>query len=303
MKNFVLAIDLGGTNLRICVVDKQGNIFSLKKIRTPKNEKLIVNEIKELAFEILNEVKISLKNIKGVGVAIASPNVNPSGKVNWNKATFPLKKSFNIKTSLNKYFKKNIFVENDLNAAALAEVFWGKLKGKKNGAIITASTGVGAGIIIDGKIYRGSTFSAGEIGHTIVNSHSKFTCTRNDKGCLESLCSGRSAEQRYYDKYKKRIEAKEIVIMAKKGNTRCMKIINDISYWLGAGITNLINTYDPEAIVIYGSFFLSIWPMTKNNIKDVIKKHSFNPDIKIYPTSLGDNGSILGSASLVYQEL
>ncbi len=299
MKKYAIGIDLGGTHLRTSIIDSKGKILALSKIKNLGNAKKILESIIGSINDIVKDTGLIFsKDIIGIGLSIASPNVNiKTGQVNWNK-TIPFSKNFNLKKYLEKKLKKRVVIENDLNAVAFAEFHLGCMQ--DNSIVIAISTGIGAGIVINGDIYRGKTFAAGEIGHMFISSNSNNRCTRGDKGCWEALASGKAVEANFSKVYKQKMTAKDIVLSAKKNDKRSLRIIKDTSYFIGIGISNIINILDPEVIVIYGSFFLSIWPLVGNNIKKVIKERSFNPKIKILKTKLGDNGGILGAALLVF---
>lgn len=302
MKKYAIGIDLGATFFRVGLIDNNGKVLSLEKSSAPKDSKIAIKNIKRAIKNIINRKGLNFqKEISGIGLSIASP-VNPqTGQVNWSKK-LPFSGNYNILKDLKKGFRKPIFIENDLNAAALAELHFGSLKGKKNGIILTVSSGIGSGIILNGSLYRGSNFSAGEVGHIVVNPLSKeLFCNRGDTGCWEAFASAKSVERRYFLKYKKRKTAKEIVALAKKGDKKSLKILKEAAFWLGIGMSNVINILDPEVIIIYGSFFLESWPLMKNDILKVIKKRSFNPKIKILKTRLGDNGCLLGAGLLVFK--
>ncbi len=305
MKKYAVGIDIGATHLRVGIVSRSGRLLSSRKFCTPKSTQSTIKTIKDSIKDLVSENSLSFRNdILGIGIAVASPNVNSNtGSVNWNPV-FPFSKNFNLKDALKKIFKKPIFIENDLNAAAVGEMYLGELKRKKNGIVLTVSSGIGSGIVMNRDLYRGYNLSAGEVGHTILNPFCKgLRCnSRGDIGCWEALASAKSAERRYFLKYKKRLEAKEIVKLAKKGDKKSLKILKEITYWLGVGISNIINVLDPEVIVIYGSFFLSIWSLISRDIKKAVKEKSFNPKIIFKKTKLGDDGGLLGAAFLVFRK-
>ncbi|OIP22181.1 hypothetical protein COX95_03550 [bacterium CG_4_10_14_0_2_um_filter_33_32] len=301
MKKYIIAIDMGGTHIRTAIFDKDSRILSLESFHN-SHSIVDIKKIKDSIRAQSNNLAIDInRDVDGIGIAIASPGVNPAtGKVNWNKLTFTFPKNFNILNEFRKEFKKPVFIENDLNSAALAELYVGNLQGKKNGLVITVSTGIGAGIISNGFLLRGSNYTAGEIGHMFINDNDKeLVCNRGDFGCWEAFASAKSTEQRYYKKYKKQISAKEIIKLAQKGNKKALSVLKDISFWFGLGLSNIINILDPEVIVMYGNFFLNSWPLFKKDVLKIIQKRSFNPSIKFKRTKFGDNGSLIGAANLV----
>jgi len=297
MKKQAIAIDMGGTNLRFALVDDKGRINHLSKKANPGNKKKLLEAIDQEISRLLRN--ISKDAILGIGVSVASPNVNcKTGSINWNKETFPYFGSFNLKKYLEKSFNQKVFIENDLNAAALGELHFGALKGRGNGILITNSSGIGAGIVIDKELYRGNSFSAGEVGHMMLDLAGKNVCTRGDKGCWESFCSGRALEADYFRQLKEEKTAKEIVSLAKNGDKKSLKLLKPLGSYIGMGLSNIINILDPEVIIIYGSFFLEIWPLVRKDVKEFLLDRSFNPNVTIVKTELGDNGSLLGAACL-----
>lgn len=303
MKKYAIGIDLGGTHLRFAIVSKDGKFLNYKKLDTPKESKKAWNLIKENIINIVQEKKVDFKkDILGIGLSIASPANPETGVVNWSKK-LPFSGNFNILKTLKKEFKKPVFVENDLNAEALAEMNFGVLKNIKNAVILTVSSGIGSAIILDGKVYQGSNFSAGEIGHTIVNPYCReLLCNRGDTGCWEAFTSAKSLERRYFLKYKKKNEAKNIVRLAKNGDKKSFSLLKEIAYWLGIGITNIINALDPEIIVLYGDYLLETWPILEKDARKIIKERAFNSKISIKKTLLGDNGCLLGASLLVFNK-
>jgi len=290
---YAIAIDLGGTHFRIALVSSAGKILKLNKTKTPKKP----TEIVSLISDFIEQVD---KKIIGIGVAIASPLNSKTGEVSWTKRlSYP--KSFNLKKELEKKIKKPIFCENDLNATALGEAVFGSLKKVGNGVVITISTGIGGGLIINKKLYTGSNFLAGEVGHIPVDTKSKMKCNHGHIGDWEALSSALSVEKRYKEKTNKKKTAKEIVELAKSGDKISKKILKETSKYIGIGLSGVINILDPEVVVIYGSFFLKIWPIYNKEIKKYLFMRAFNKKVRFVKTKLGDNGGLLGVASLVFK--
>lgn len=299
---YAIGIDAGGTNFRIGIVDSTGKIISQKKFQTPKDTDSFLKATSESTKEILSEAGLDTnKDIKGVGIAIASPLNPETGEVKWT-GRFPFPKDFNIKEELSERLGKPVFIGNDMNVATEGEAEFGALRGVKNGVVITVSTGIGGGFLLDGKVYQGHNFASAEVGHMIVDPQSKeFKCTHGHTGDWEALGAATSAEDRYEKKYGKRITAKEITEKAKAGDKDCREILKETAHWAGIGLVNIVNLMDPEVIVIFSGFFNGLWEMFSGDIKKILKEKSLNPNVKFEPTQLGDNGGLLGAASLVFR--
>jgi len=255
-ENKVISVDLGGTNLRVGLV-KGRKIMRYVKKPTPKNKKDILNLITNLIQDLMD------KDVKGIGVGSPGPLKNGVIK---NTPNLPLK-NFDLKKFLEKKFKKKVVVENDANCVALAEAKYGCKK--KNFFILTFGTGIGGGIIIDGKIYSGRG-QAGELGHIILNNGEDFEALWKKKG--------------------KKIS--ELFDEENKNN------LNKTLKYIGQGIASMINIFDPEVVIIFGG--------VKENGKkfvEMIKKHTKRhvildnmPDIK---WSNLDHPGILGASLLI----
>jgi len=221
--NKVVAIDLGGTNLRVALVQGK-KILNYVKVLTPKTKnalnKILVASIKKI---ITNDVK---------GIGIGSPGPLKNGVI-LNPPNLPWK-NFNLKKFLEKKFKKKVFVENDAGCVALAESVYGVKK--KNFVILTLGTGVGGGIIINGKIYRGKG-NAGELGHMIID---------DGKDIETHWKNYRKMSNKFFGKI---MNIKELCSSKDK---RSKRILNYVVVHLGMGIANIIDAFDPEVVVLMG---------------------------------------------------
>ncbi|MBW2974931.1 ROK family protein, partial [Candidatus Woesearchaeota archaeon] len=196
----------------------------------------------------------------------------------------------NLKSLIKSRFRKKVCIENDANCFVLAEAILGA--GKKNSFVagLTIGTGLGSGLVIDKKIYHGRC-SAAEIGHTTINFNGpKSKCGNN--GCLESYVSARGILSRTSLKVD---DTKELFDMASKGNKKALAAWEKTGFYLGIGITNIINTLDPEIIVIGGKI-AGAWPYFNRKLKETVKERALFK-CKIVKSSLKDGG-ILGAALL-----
>jgi glucokinase len=245
----VIAVDLGGTNLRVSLVENN-KILKYMKDKTPKIEKDLVN----LLFR--NIEILMKKDIDGIGVASAGPLKDGIIK---NPPNLPLK-NYNIKADLEKKFKKKVEICNDAHCVALAEFHFGVRK--KNFIVLTLGTGVGGGIIIDSKLYEGQGFG-GEVGHIVLDNGKDF----------ESLVGWKSTKELTRKAFGKELLINDLI---KMNNKKSKEILNKLTIHIGQGIGSLINVFDPEVVVLAGgvkeagSVFL-------NMIKKQAKKYSVLP--------------------------
>ncbi len=265
----IIAVDLGGTNLRVSLVQNNKILKYIKK-STPKEKALLIKEMEDSISEIIT------KDVVGIGVGSPGPLENGIIK---NPPNIPLK-NYNLAEELKKKFKKKVIVENDVHCVAIAEAKLGCKK--KNFIVIALGTGIGGGIVINGKLYLGRKY-AGELGHIILDN-GKFleTIWKETKDMVKKSFGG------------------EILIkdLVKINNPESNLIQEYIVHYLGEAIGSIINVFDPEIVVISGGIreagesFLS-------KIKKETRKYSILPhDTPISWTNLEHPGS-LGASLLI----
>jgi glucokinase len=222
-----IGIDLGGTNLRVALIENNKIIKYIKK-PTPKNKKKILDEMCMLISLLIN------KNFKGIGVASPGPLDSKKGIIK-NPPNLPFK-NFNLKKYLEKKFSVPVKILNDASCVAIAEAELGCKK--KNFIIITIGTGIGGGIIINGKLYSGRGFG-GELGHIILDNGKYF----------EKLGAGKKLKELTKKSFGKELN---VIDLINKRDIKSKKILNELTEYVGQGIASLINIFDPEIVVLNG---------------------------------------------------
>jgi len=295
-KSFAIGIDIGGSNIKFVLLQlKNGikiKILEKKRISTPKKKSEIIEVLKREIKNSISEMKNS--KIEGIGIAIASP-LNKKGDLILSPPNLPCLKNCRLVKILKKDFKNiPIVSENDVNCFTLAEALIGA--GEKAEIVfgITLGSGIGGGLVIGGKIYRGAFGGAGEVGHTIIKFDG-LKCNCGSFGCLEEYCSIRFFKRKGFSpkQLEKRIE---------KGDKKASKIFKEYGKNLGIGLSNIINLLDPEIIVIGGGiskahkFFL---PETKREIQKRVVSPLSKKCVKIRISKLKDFTGAVGAALLV----
>ncbi len=214
--------------------------------------------------------------------------------------------------------KVNTFIINDANAAALGEHHLGAGKGSNNLIYITVSTGIGGGIIIDGKLYFGSSGGAGEIGHMTVDVNGP-KCNCGNIGCLEMLASGTAVAKeairriRHGEKSSltemvegkiENITAEKVSLAAHNGDTLASEVIAKAMGYLGAGVVSLVNLFNPEVIIIGGGL-AKMGELLFDPVRRVVKKRAFPllaQAVRIAPSTLGDDAGVFGAAVFAFQQ-
>lgn len=289
---YAIGIDLGGTKIDGVLVNDSGKIIKKCRILTEakKGRKTVINNI----LNVINQ--LSTRNISGIGIGI--PGIAKNGKIIFIP-NVPLL-NINLKNILERKLKNMVFVENDANCFALAEFMFGACKNKKLKEMVglIIGTGIGAGIIINKRLYTGSFGGAGELGHNIIDSASRFKCSCGNSGDLESLCSGPSIIRRY-KKLKGRIKNPDAEIILKSNENIARQVTKQTYEYLGIGIANIVNTLNPDLIVLGGGVSKSL---SLKHISKEVKKYAvpvLARHVKFVKAKVHDPGAI-GAACLVF---
>lgn len=248
-----IGIDLGGTNIKGALVDPEGTILNKSEIPTLAQEgpDAVIQRIAGLILALI-EAASEPQSIKGIGIGVpGQPDktgaVLYASNLGWENV--PLVRL------LKKRIKLPISLDNDANTAALAEFKFGAGRGAANMVAITIGTGIGAGIILDGRLYRGSAWSAGELGHSLILPNGP-ACTCGRRGCLETLTAApalvRMAREKLACGRKSNLaeysglEARDIFLEAEKGDNLAQEIIDTMVCYLGMGLGNIVNILNPD---------------------------------------------------------
>lgn len=298
------------------IVTLKGDILAREYIPTLAEEgkQAVIQRILTAIDSVLNKSGMSLCFIYNIVIAAAGAIDVDQGIVTasphlpgWDNV--PLKEIVEREMGL----KTNII--NDANAAALGEHQFGAGRGIRNLVYITVSTGIGGGIIIDGKLYAGISGSAGEIGHMTIDVNGPI-CKCGNTGCLETMASGTAIAkeaQRFITQGSKsiirglaegelqNITAKTISAAAQKGDVLALDIISRAATYLGVGMVNLVNILNPEMIIVGGGM-AKMGDMLLDPARQVVAERAFQlpaSKVRIVPSELGDNAAVLGAAAYV----
>jgi len=279
-----VGIDIGGTKIKAGLVEG-AKVLKIIEIETEANkgkQKVIKNITK--AIESVLE-----KDVRGIGVGFAGV-VDNKGVVLISPHIKALER-FNIKKHFRKKFSKRVEVGNEVRAATLAEARYGAGRKYKNIMLITIGTGIGGGIMANGRIYKGKG-NAGEAGHTTINFDGiKSSCCKN-YGCFEEYVSARGLQRNFGEKK----NPEEIAEMAARGNVKARKAYQEMGRNLGVGIINIANMLNPDIVIVNGGIARS-WKLFEKEMRKTIKERGFL-GIKVAKARLTDGG-IIGAALLL----
>lgn len=302
---FFIGIDLGGTNLKIALVDSKFRIRSKKILNTQrftKKEQLINAAVRAIS-ELISSSGLRKNNIIGVGVGLPGPVDTSRGLVHYFP-NIPGWKEVRLEVILRRKLGLPVFLDNDANLMCLAEYKVGSAKGAKNAVCITLGTGVGGGLIIEGKLFRGSTFAAGEVGHIPINVDGP-ACGCGGRGCLERYVGNKVILKEARKEFGTDMTLEKLSLLAKKANNKAIRIWKTMGENLGVMLTGVINVINPDIIVIGGGVSAAGSTLF-DSVRDTVKKRAMYIQarhVKIVRAKLGNDAGMIGAALLVKEEL
>lgn len=299
------AVDIGGTKIAVGVVDDRGKV--LARLERPTDADLgYAHAIDNICRMLKETARSSNAQISGIGIGSTGPVFPMTGEIG-DVNFFPNWKGQNLVRDLTEFFHVKVAMENDADAAALGEAGWGAGRNKKRLLYVTVGTGIGAGFIADGKLYRGVDDSHPEIGHHSIDPSGPL-CSCGFHGCWESLAAGPAMvawiEKEAPNDYPHRrdLTAKRICELAKAGDEWARRAVDRETYYLGLGLANLVTVFAPDAIVLGGSVMNSA-DLFLDGIRKIIRESCrFVPFDKTELTlaSLGEDANLVGAARVWY---
>ena len=294
-----LGVDLGGTNIAVGVVDEDNRIVSRVSTPTalPRPADAIAASIAEACIKAIGEAGIEREDIVSVGVGTPGA-VNSSGIVE-NDANLGFVNT-PLRDMIYDLLKIKTFIGNDANCAALGEQVAGAGRGTKNFIMVTLGTGVGGGIVMDGKLLTGVNGAAGEIGHMVID-YEGIPCQCGRIGCFEQYASASALARFALERNLDVKGARDVFDLAQTGNLIAAEVLDSYFDYLSTGIANLINIFQPEMIAIGGGIAEQgeslLEPLMKKVEDKRYTKYSKNQTV-ITVATLGNNAGIIGAASL-----
>ena len=309
-----LGIDLGGTKILTAVATSNGELLSRDYTETSaeKGYKAVIELIVESANRALVQAGMSASELAAIGIGAAGLS-NPEIGVLFTSPNLPGWHDVPLRDAIEEKMGKKTFLTNDANAAALGELYFGAARGARNFVYVTISTGIGGGIIIGGKIYAGALGTAGEVGHMTIDSDGPL-CNCGNKGCWETLASGTALAREARHKIKEgartsilnyaggdidKVTAEVIHRAAEDGDALAKELIARTGYYVGIGLANLVNIFNPELIVIGGGLS-NMGDMLLEPAFKVAGERAFRQSfeaVRFARAELGRDSGVLGAAA------
>jgi len=316
LRELVLAVDLGATKILTGIVSIDGAILGRSRVPTPgDNPDGALNMIADSARELIRVYEIREQEITGIAVATPGPLAFPEGVVKdspnlgWGEVEF--------RKEMSRRFGRPVIVEKDTNMAAIGEHRYGRYSNCQELLYITVSTGVGAGIITSGKLYRGRSGGAGEFGHMVIEAGGA-RCNCGRRGCMEALASGSSISRHLDEMFKQgsgqgilactasgvKPGARELGRAARQGDQEARSMIARLAEYLGIGIANMVNVLNPEAVVLGGGVMLGLKDLLLQPVQEYVFRHTFalnREHLALDCTELGDDVVLYGCVAAVLE--
>jgi glucokinase len=315
MKNVVAGVDIGGTNTVFGLVDKSGKVLDEGNFKTTDYPK--INDFVQALVNGIKKLLAAKKEYKLIGIGIGAPDANYHRGTIEHAPNLAWKGIVPLADLIKSKIKVPVIVTNDANAAAMGEMIFGGAKKMKDFIVLTLGTGLGSGIVIDGKMVYGHTGFAGELGHmTVVPGGRACGCGR--LGCLETYASASGlvrtvllmlSEMRedsiLRDIPPAKLTSKKIAEAAAKKDPVAVRAMNYTAEILGFGIINSLVFSSPEAVFLFGGL-ANAGELLFKPVREYIKKNNyvlFKNTVKILPSGISEaNGAVLGSAALIWNE-
>ncbi|MGG4033768.1 ROK family glucokinase [Paenibacillus cisolokensis] len=307
-----VGVDIGGTAIKVGICNENGDLLQTYEgpTETDKGTDAILNNIAAYVRHIVSESPFQWEQVEGVGIGIAGFLDIPNGIMKF--APNLGLRNVPVRDRVQEALGKPVFINNDANVAALGEAWAGAGKGVSDCVCYTLGTGVGGGIIIDGKIVQGFAGMAGELGHmAIVPDLEAIQCGCGKMGCLETVSSATGIIKMAKDAVERgdrtslsaveNITAKDVFDAAKAGDEVAARIVNRAAFYLGKSMATVAIVLNPQRFIIGGGVSKA-GDFLFDQIRDVFRK--FTPDliqegVEIVPAQLGNNAGIVGAAGLV----
>ena len=294
-----IGVDVGGTKIAAGVIDSEGRIERRVERPTPiGSQDELLAELDAVVEELLGD------DVAALGFGVPSTVDQRSGRV-VSSVHVPLAE-LAFRERMSERFALPVGIDNDGNAAAIAEWKVGAGRGARHLVMLTLGTGIGRGLILDGKPYRGSVGAGAELGHVVLQYGGEpcgGACTGH--GHFEQLASGRAADRAAVEILGAGSHARELVMAARDGNDAALEAMREIGRRLGAGIGSFVNIFNPELVVVGGGFSSALDLMLEP-AREVVAREALPPGrdlVRIVPAELGPDAGLVGAGFVAFEAL
>ena len=293
----VIGVDVGGTKILAGVVGRDGAVVTHREYPTPlESEAALLDGLEAAVRELLDE------SVGAVGFGIPS-RIDQRAGVAIGSVNIPLV-DVPFRDVMRQRLGLPVQIDNDANAAAIAEWRVGAGRGTTDMIMLTLGTGVGGGLILGGRPYRGSIGAGGELGHLVI-VHDGALCSCGGHGHLESYVSGKAADEVAREAFGPAADAHRLVRLANEGDAKAIELLTEIGRKLGSGLGSLINVFDPQLIVVGGGF-AAAGELLFAPAREVMAREALKPmhdSVRVVRAELGTAAGMIGAAMVAFEAL
>lgn len=303
MERLFIGMDVGGTNLRCALVDRSGNIFERRRCasRIEEGRDAFCERLLSEIYALKDAAALRGVFVKAIGIGVPGL-IGRDGMIHSSVNMQPLN-GFSLAACVEARTGLPTVCGNDANVIALGEQRFGAGREFSSCMVVTIGTGLGSGLILDGKLWTGGGGFAAEFGHTTVDPEG-YPCLCGNRGCLEQYASAgslvRFAHERMPGKSPQSLSAEKVAELARKGDTAALAAFDRLGYWLGIGLASLVNTLNIQAVIVGGGVSASfdlLLPALRRNIQQRSFPQIYE-GLVIEKACLGDDAGLLGGAVL-----
>jgi predicted NBD/HSP70 family sugar kinase len=299
----VVGIDFGHSHVQVAVADLAHNVLAERRCDMDVNHNAVpaLDAAARMVGDVLGEAGIEPKRVIAAGIGIPGPVDRARGTVG-SATILPGWTGLRIEHEMQERLRMLVEIENDANLGALAELTWGAGRECSNFAYVKAATGIGAGLVIDGRLLRGASGTAGEIGHTTLDE-SGALCYCGNRGCLETVASGPAIIELVGRLNGEVPTLSEIVELAVAGDLRCRRAISDAGHEIGVAIAGLCNLINPERVIV-GGLLSRTGDVLLNPMRESIRRHAVQAaaeSVEVFAAVFVERAELLGTLALAQQ--
>jgi glucokinase len=320
-QGYALGVDVGGTKIEAVLVDDSGAIISRysTEAHSEREPEVVLDYMQEACEQVIATSEVSRERVVGIGVGFAG-NVNGPAGIVLISSNLPAWDHYPLRDNFAERMGLPVLLDNDANMGALAEHRYGAGRGTINMCYVTYSTGYGAGIIANGKLYVGNTGNAGEVGHVVITPHDGPPCSCGKKGCIMAYASGVGISRMLYDAIdageetvlreqipegRRRFHGAVVAQAAADGDAVAKRVLDTSGYYAGIGLSVLIEVLNPELIVLGGGL-LQIGDPVRRPMFEAMYEHTqpeLHDSVDVVPGQMSGDITVLGAAAKVFGEL
>ncbi|MCC6739693.1 MAG: ROK family protein [Planctomycetia bacterium] len=296
--DLVLGVDVGGTAIKAGAVDRRGRMVAKREVATPPGgPRAVVARVAEVAADLQREAG----RARAVGVGWPTPLDPERGVVLFDNKLGSA--GVNVAGLVSRATGRPACIENDANAAALAEYLYGAAKGAGSVVLLTLGTGVGGGIVLGGEVWHGRDGAAGEVGHVKVHPGGRRCLFCGRRGCLEAYAGAQAILKRYRGAGNKADGMKDVVDAARRGERLAVTIVSEMAEMIGMAVADLANVLNPEIVVIGGGVARA-GEILFGPIRAAVEREALpnvSKGLRIVPAKLGNDAGLLGAAGCAWR--